>query len=132
MYIALAELQPRKEASVPDERTCAQIQHELAAISAQVNQLSYRMHRLRDHIRLPADAVEIYEHGLPWPLELEIDAAICTVIDDHLDVVADRLRAAARASEETLRSRHLAEKRQASREGTKTCGRSMETHGESN
>lgn len=92
------------------EKSTHEIQDDCAQIAARLDGLAQELHRARVALRLPPDAGDAYEGRVPWSVELEIDAAIGLVIDEHLAAAADRLRYSARATAEQLRQRHLSQK----------------------
>lgn len=85
------------------------VQDRCATLAADIDTLIHQLVRLRQSLVLPPDSLAIYEaDGVPWPLELEIDAALGNAVDEELAPAADRLRRAARITAEELRHRCLA------------------------
>ena len=96
--------------SIP-ERSVRDVQDECALVAADLESLVQRLVRMRESLRLPPDTLELYENkDIPWPLELEVDAAIGTAIDDELESAAARLRRVARLNAERLRQKVLAKR----------------------
>ena len=80
-----------------------QIQEICLDVAADIEKLALRLRQARSVLRIPFDSSEIYEESLPWPLELELDAALGGALDDYLHPAAELLRAASRADQELLR-----------------------------
>lgn len=90
------------------------VQDKCALIAAELENLIQRLVRIRESLHLPPDTLALYENqDIAWPLELELDAALGTAIDEELEPAAERLRKSARLNAERLRQTALARRRPA-------------------
>lgn len=95
--------------SMTPERSVRDVQDECAVIAAEIEDLIQRLVRMRESLRLPPDTLALYENQhIAWPMELEIDAALGTAVDEELEPAAVRLRKSARLNAERLRQAVLA------------------------
>jgi hypothetical protein len=91
---------------MPEQERCARVQKELLEIAIGLERTGQRLHELRESLPLPPDVAQIYDREEPWPLALELDAEIGAVQADCIDVAAEKLRRAARATPESVREAH--------------------------
>lgn len=100
------------------EKSVREIQDECAQIATSIDALTHRLHRLKEALPLPPDASEIWENpdGSPWPVAVELASAFTIIIEEDMDDASQRLKAAARITDDRLRDQFRASRRTAKEE----------------